>query len=668
MFRSVLSCSFAVDAGEEYLNANRSRLLRMERWLRTGTCSEKTVKRVDELSSDESEGSECEPDPERPSDVAEPQRKRKRPVKLRKYDSSYMKWGFVESQIKGKPGALCVLCDKTLENSSMNPAKLKRHLEVLHPSQKNRSLSFFELEAESRSASQSKLPYEKPTKSDEVSLRLSYLIGRCGEAHTIGEKLVKPALITAAECLFNDKQVDAVKKIPLSNSTVGRRIRDLSSWIEDEVCAEMRSSEQWALQLDESTDCSGQAILMVFVRYVHDSEISEELLLSKSLETSTTGRAIFQLVDSYLSDHEINWSKCINVCTDGAGSMTGRYKGFVTRVKEVAENVTSTHCVIHREALAAKRIPASLKKVLDEAVKIVNFIKTRPLQSRIFAALCEEMGSAHTSLLLHSEVRWLSRGRVLNRIFELREEILHFSMDQDFYLFFKFKDPEWMKQLAYLADIFEKLNTLNTSLQGKELDVFTATERMNIMKGKLELWASLVREDRVDFFPTLQDYLDEKDFDFDSNLRENISEHLLQLKTNLELYFPAEQLEVQTSETWIKNPFQTSIIRNLSGRQNEQLVELRISSAMKEKFQTVSLADFWAFASRDFAELSAVALRVLIPFVTTYLCESGFSMYASTKTKYRNRLDAEADMRLRLSHKTPPFSVIAREKPCQSSH
>ena len=625
------------------------------------------MKRVLESSSEsEPDVTECEPEPDLQTDVAEPSRKKKRFLKLRKYDASYMKWGFVEAIIDGKPGALCVLCEKKLQNSSMNPARLRRHLELVHPTQKNRSLSFFQLKAENHFASQPKLPFEKPSKSDEVSLRLSYLIGRCGEAHTIGEKLVKPALIISAECLLNDKQIDSMKQIALSDSTVSRRIKELSSWIEDEVCAEMRSSEHWALQLDESTDCSGQAILMVFVRYMCNYAISEELLFCKALGTSTSGQAIFDLVDSYLSDHQISWTKCINVCTDGAGSMTGRHKGFITRVKEVAENTTATHCIIHREALAAKRIPASLKKVLDEAVKIVNFIKSRPLQSRIFAALCEEMGSLHKSLLLHSEVRWLSRGRVLNRVFELREEILHFGSDQD--LFSRFKEPEWMKKLAYLADIFEKLNYLNSSLQGRELNVFIATERINVMKGKLELWATLVREKRVDFFPTLQDYLDEENSDVDSSLREDISEHLLQLKRNLECYFPAEQLELQSSKRWIKNPFHTSIVRHLSSTQNEQLVELRNSSALKMKFESVPLADFWAYAARELPELSGVALDVLIPFVTTYLCESGFSVYTSTKTTYRNRLDAEADMRLRLSRKNPPFAEIASEKQYQPSH
>ena len=49
--------------------------------------------------------------------------------------------------------------------------------------------------------------------------------------------------------------------------------------------------------------------------------------------------------------------------------------------------------------------PYNIKAVLDEAVQIVNFVKCRPLQSRLFKIICEDMGSQHTTLLLHAEVR-----------------------------------------------------------------------------------------------------------------------------------------------------------------------------------------------------------------------------------------------------------------------
>jgi hypothetical protein len=55
-------------------------------------------------------------------------------------------------------------------------------------------------------------------------------------------------------------------------------------------------------------------------------------------------------------------------------------------------------------------MPAILKIVLTDAVKVVNFIKSRATNSRLFSILCNEMGSEHDKLLLHTEVGGLSRG------------------------------------------------------------------------------------------------------------------------------------------------------------------------------------------------------------------------------------------------------------------
>jgi hypothetical protein len=125
---------------------------------------------------------------------------------------------------------------------------------------------------------------------------------------------------------------------------------------------------------------------------------------------------MFNIINGYMAENEISRGKCVDVCTDGSGAMTGKTAGVVARIKQLAPSCASSHCVLHRQALVAKTMERGLRAVLDD-VKIVDHIKFRPLNARVFELLCEEVGSEHTTLLLHADIRWLSRGKVLVRVF-----------------------------------------------------------------------------------------------------------------------------------------------------------------------------------------------------------------------------------------------------------
>ena len=92
------------------------------------------------------------------------------------------------------------------------------------------------------------------------------------------------------------------------------------------------------------------------------------------------------------------------------------------------------------------------------------------------------MGSDHIQLLLHTEVRWLSRGRMLSRLFELHSEVQLFLGETNFELKDKLTDNLWITTLAYLSDIFNRRNVLNLSLQGKTINRCSMNDKM---KGKI---------------------------------------------------------------------------------------------------------------------------------------------------------------------------------------
>jgi hypothetical protein len=116
--------------------------------------------------------------------------------------------------------------------------------------------------------------------------------------------------------------------------------------------------------------------------------------------------------------------------------------------------------------LLSKTIGEGLKQVPDAAVSTASFIEERPLKSRIFAKPCESMQKYHVTLFQHTEVRWLSRGKVLLRVFEMRKKLQLFFKDNSKESFSSIlEDTKWLLKLAYVADIYQHLNTLNTSIQ-----------------------------------------------------------------------------------------------------------------------------------------------------------------------------------------------------------
>lgn len=86
----------------------------------------------------------------------------------------------------------------------------------------------------------------------------------------------------------------------------------------------------------------------------------------------------------------------------------------------------SLHCLIHQSLLCAK-LSGELKETMDSIMEIINFITcTSSLQHRLFRKLLTDRSAEYKDLLIHNDIRWLSKGNALNHFCELREEILAF--------------------------------------------------------------------------------------------------------------------------------------------------------------------------------------------------------------------------------------------------
>ena len=154
------------------------------------------------------------------------------------------------------------------------------------------------------------------------------------------------------------------------------------------------------------------------------------------------------------------------------------------------------HCIIHQEALCTKAI--GLEVVMSPVSKYVNFIRSHALNHRQFKIVLDEFNAEYSDICFYTEVRWLSRGKVLEHDFELRNFIAEFLLSKcrDCLL----TNPEFVSDVGYLADITNHPNSFNTQLQGKSNNILDMIASVDAFTNKLtHLKRQLAREDITHF-------------------------------------------------------------------------------------------------------------------------------------------------------------------------
>ncbi|GFU02745.1 SCAN domain-containing protein 3 [Trichonephila clavipes] len=177
--------------------------------------------------------------------------------------------------------------------------------------------------------------------------------------------------------MFGDNFAKELQSIPLSNDTVSRRIDDIAEDVEQQLFGKLRD-KLFSVQLDEATDSNKDAHFIAYVRFWDSMSAVEELLFCKPIKLKATAIALFDILNNFINEANIEWKNCVGICTDGARTMSGRFKSIQALVKQKSPLCIWTHCMIHREALASKEISRGLNIVLMTVVTVVNYIKMRP--------------------------------------------------------------------------------------------------------------------------------------------------------------------------------------------------------------------------------------------------------------------------------------------------
>uniref|UniRef100_A0A673JU36 HAT C-terminal dimerisation domain-containing protein n=1 Tax=Sinocyclocheilus rhinocerous TaxID=307959 RepID=A0A673JU36_9TELE len=341
------------------------------------------------------------------------------------------------------------------------------------------------------------------------------------------------------------------------------RISEIQCQIQEKLKNTIDNCKYFSLALDESTDVSDVSQLLIFfeVPLKGNFDIQEELLNIASLHGTTKGEDIFKADENTVHEYG-GFAKLSAVVTDGAPAMQGTKSGFTGLLQKSGINCPVLHCIIH-----------------------------------------QVISSAYGDLLMHTDIRWMSHGKCLERFFALRNEIPLFLEDNvksdmsDYCC--KLRDPEFLCDMAFLTDMTTHLNNLNTQLQGRAQTVSNLYAHMNAFQHKLNLFHN----------------------GFSSVLSK--------------IFFAKYRKVIESFQEQFKIRFQ-----DFHDMQPcIDLVEVPLSTAVSEQPGEMQL-ELWELQSDPFfqARRNERGLEFWKLLPDTYICESSFSTMKHIKSKERNRL------------------------------
>ena len=294
---------------------------------------------------------------------------------------------------------------------------------------------------------------------------------------------------------------------------------------------------------------------------------------------------------------------------------------------------------MHKSAACAV---VSLFKTSSENHKFCYGIS---LKYPVFKQLCEGLGSEHTSLLYHIEVRWLSRGNATKRLFEMKNEMLLLLKELSHPYSKDLENDEFVQRLAYLSDIFEAFNIVNLSLQGRNGTIVDFVSKLGAFIRNLYLWKRNTENNQLGMFKCISS------LKMKCSFSEEIASLLASLKEKLELYFPKA-----ASYKCITNPFSVNPHDFTVGTgEQEELTDLQENNEAKIRHRVRPAINFWLDFTASYPTLASRAVSQLLTFPSTWKCKQGFLTFLNIKSKKRNRLAApQHDFRCAVSESIKP--------------
>lgn len=443
-----------------------------------------------------------------------------------------------------------------------------------------------------------------------------------------------------------------ISSLPLSNQTMHRRTEEISSFLYNKLKHNILNCKYYAICLDETTDLNDLSQLLVFVKTVDkDFNVTEEVGALCTLHGNVTGMAIFNAVNKKLFSFS-NLKKLSSVCTDGAPVMVGKKEGFVGQLMKNNVNVPCFHCIIHQQALFSKAI--GMMQAMKVAVKIINKIRGghNSLRHRKFVSFLKDLDADYGDLLLYTEVRWLSRGKSLERLFNLRKEVVEFLMEEDSFdsgeLLDFLKNPKFLLDLAFLCDMTSYINQLNFSLQGKNKSIIDLVQNVTQFQQRLEILNEQLQLENFTNMPKTNELVQEFTI---LDRKPQFSDTLKTLKQMYEERFH-DFRTIKDTISLFNAPLTCNIL-DQDTELHEELYRMRCDISLPLS----TGIEFWQqIREESYPKTKDAIYRIYSMFGSTYSCEVAFSTLKNILSKHRNRLsDSHLESLIRI--KCCPYEI-----------
>ena len=303
---------------------------------------------------------------------------------------------------------------------------------------------------------------------------------------------------------------------------------------------------------------------------------------------------------------------------------------------------------------------ARLHDALSVVIKLVNHIKSNFLRDRLFREFCKQNGEEFERLVLHTEVKWLSKGNCLKCFIALWDFIVSFLADTQLGA----KLLANKNDVFYLSDIFEKLNSLNKQLRGNDSNLISSKSAIAAFLRKLQLYKKNIWRRAFEQFHCLacvSSDLQDEDLALYGEYLENIHEDMqTRFSDLLRMDIPI----------WVSVPFEVNVAEIELSLQ-EPLIELQSDEITRAESKDEKY-NIWkaTVVATKYSLLWDKAQFYVIAIPTYYLFEARFSRVSQMLSKAHNRLDImkRGDIRPSLTSIESNIKKLVEKHQPQGSH